>query len=81
MGKERAASALWHLSVDAVNQVTIAKAGGIAPLVQLLDDGTEQAHVHAIAALTRLSNENPDNQAQIAKKLVGLLGSKTDDER
>ena len=34
MGKERAASALWHLSVDAVNQVTIAKAGGIAPLVQ-----------------------------------------------
>jgi hypothetical protein len=44
--------------------------------VQLLDDGTEQAHVHAIAALTRLSNENPDNQAQIAKKLVGLLGSK-----
>ena len=32
MSKERAASALWHLSVDAVNQVAISKAGGIAPL-------------------------------------------------
>ena len=74
MGKERAASALWHLSVDAVNQVAIAKAGGIPPIVQLLDDGTQQAHEHAVAALARLSTDNPDNQAQIAKKLVGLLG-------
>ena len=74
MGKERAASALWHLSVDVVNQVAIAKAGGIPPIVQLLDDGTKQAHEHAVAALARLSTNNPENQAQIAKKLVGLLG-------
>ena len=73
MGKERAASALWHLSVDTVNQVAIAKAGGIPPIVQLLDDGTVQAHEHAVAALARLSKDNPENQAQIAKKLVGLL--------
>ena len=75
MGKERAASALWHLSVDAVNQVAIAKTGGIPPIVQLLDDGTQQAHEHAIACLARLALDNPDNQAQIAKKLVGLLNS------
>ena len=73
MGKERAAGALWHLSVDGVNRVIIAKAGGIAPLVQLLDDGTLQAHCHVAEALGRLAMSNPDNQAQIAKKLVGLV--------
>ena len=76
MGKERAAGALWHLSVDAVNRMIIAKAGGIAPLVQLLDDGTLQAHIHVAVALGRLAMNNPDNQAQIAKKLVGLVGLK-----
>ena len=74
MGKERAAGALWHLSVDAYNRVMIAKAGGIAPLVQLLDDGTLQAHIHVAEALARLAKNNPDHQAQIAKKVVGLLG-------
>ena len=73
MGKERAAGALWHLSVDTGNRMSIAKAGGIAPLVQLLDDGTLQAHIYVAEALTRLAKNNPDNQAQIAKKLVGLL--------
>lgn len=75
MGKERAASALLHLSVDSVNQQQIAKAGGIPPLVNLLDDGTEQAHAHAVAALARLAHENPENQSQIAKKLVSLLSN------
>ena len=74
MGKERAAGALWHLSVDSINRMIIAKAGGIAPLVQLLDDGTLQAHIHVAVALGRLALNNPDNQAQIAKKLVGLVG-------
>ena len=76
MGKERAASALWHLSVDAVNQLLIAKAGGIAPLVQLLEDGTVQATVYAAEAIDRLARDNPDIQTQIAKKLVTLLVSK-----
>ena len=49
-------------------------AGGLPPLVSLLDDGnTAQAHEHAVAALTRLSRDNPDNQTQIAKKLVAIL--------
>jgi len=72
LSKERAASALWHLSVDAGNQLAIAKAGGIGPLVQLLDDGTEQAAVYAAEALDRLARNNADIQAQIAKKLVSL---------
>ena len=76
MSKERAASALWHLSVDAVNQVAISKAGGLAPLVQLLDDGTAQAAVFAADALDRLCIDNADNQSSIAKKLVTLLGSR-----
>ena len=78
LSKERAASALWHLSVDAVNQIAIAKASGIAPLVQLLDDGTEQATIYAAEALDRLASNNPDNQAQISKKLVALLGSRNE---
>ena len=75
MGKERAAGALWHLSMDSSNQQAIAKAGGIAPLVQLLDDGTEQATEWASEALKRLADSSNENQAQIAKKLVGLLSS------
>ena len=73
--KERAASALWHLSVDPANQVAVAKASGIPPLVQLLDDGTEQAHQFAADALDRLAQNNDVNQLQMAKKLVGLLGA------
>ena len=72
-GKERAASALWHLSVDAANQQAIAKAGGIAPLAQMLDDGTALGCTYAADALAHLARNNPDNQAQIAKKVVGLL--------
>ena len=74
MSKERAASALWHLSTDPSNQVAVAKAGGIPPLVQLLDDGTEQAHKHAADALDRLAQDNDPNQLQMAKQLVGLVG-------
>ena len=77
-GKERAAGALWHLSMDSSNQQAIAKAGGIAPLVQLLDDGTEQATEWASEALKRLADSSNENQAQIAKKLVGLLSSQSE---
>ena len=43
---------------------------------QLLDDdNTSQAHEHAVAALARLAHESPDNQTQIAKKLVALLST------
>ena len=75
VGREKAAGALWHLALDQSNQVAIAKAGGIAPLVALLDDGTAQAHRHAADALARLALNNPDNQAQMSKRLVTLLVS------
>ena len=45
-----------------------------SPLVALLDDeNTPAAHEHAVAALARLAANSPDNQTQIAKKLVALL--------
>lgn len=72
-GKEKAASALWHLALDPDNQVAIASNGGIKPLVNLLADGTENGQKFASDALTRLATNNQENQAQIAKRLVGLL--------
>jgi hypothetical protein len=55
----------------------IARANGIPPLVSLLDfdDGTEQTFIHAAEALARLALNDEENQAQIAKRLVVLLGS------
>ena len=73
--RENAAGALWHLAIDQVNQVAIAKANGISPLVTILDDGTLQGHKHASDALSRLAFQNPENQSQIAKHLVALLGN------
>ena len=77
--KERAASALWHLSVDTDNKQQITRAGGIAPLVTLLENGTAQSHEFAAGALSRLAASNADNQAQIAKKLVTLLAPSMSD--
>ena len=73
--RENAAGALWHLALDRTNQIAIARANGISPLVTILDDGTEQAHKHSSDALSRLAIKNPDNQAQIAKHCVALLGN------
>lgn len=72
-GKEKAAAALWHLALDPDVQEAIASNGGIKPLVSLLADGSEAAQIHASKALSRLAKENEENQAQIAKRLVGLL--------
>lgn len=38
--RENAAGALMHLALDPENQVAIAKADGIKPLVAILEDGT-----------------------------------------
>lgn len=51
----------------------IAANGGIKPLVSLLESGTEVSQKHSSNALTRLATDNSENQAQIAKRLVGLL--------
>ena len=55
MAKGRAASALWHLSVDDSICSSISKAGGVSSLAQLLDDGPTASHEHAIGLLTRLA--------------------------
>lgn len=73
--RENSAGALWHLALDETNQVSIARCNGISPLVTILDEGTLQAHQHAADALARLAFNNVDNQAQIAKHLVALLGN------
>jgi hypothetical protein len=71
--KEKAALALLNLALDAEIRVSIASNGGIKPMVSLLESGTLIGQQYASIALTRLATENPDNQAQIAKRLVGLL--------
>ena len=72
-GREMATSALWHLALDSENQASIAANGGIKPIVTLLAEGNDAALEHASNALKRLATDNPENQAQIAKRLVGLL--------
>ena len=75
--REYAAGALWHLALDKANQSSIARFNGISPLVTILDDGTSQAHKHASDALARLAIKNADNQAQISKHCVALLGNES----
>lgn len=72
-GKEKATAAIWHLALDRENQVALAANGAIKPLVSMLADGTPEAKKFASKALTRMAIGNSDNQAQIAKRLVGLL--------
>ena len=75
MAKEQAVGALWQLSTISAHRDAIAKAGGVPPIIQLLDDGTPAAYAHVVAVLARLAEGAPDNQTQIAKKLVTLLTS------
>ena len=72
-GKGKAAACLWHLAIHNELQKSIAATGGIKPLVTLLSDGDEEGIRCASAALARLAFEHSENQAQIAKRLVGLL--------
>ena len=66
--KVEAAAALRNLARNADNQVAIAKAGGIAPLVALARDGTEKQNEQATMSLWNLA-VNDDNQVAIAKAL------------
>ena len=61
-GKESAASALHHLSIDDANRDAVAKAGGIPPLVQLLDDTAPQAHAVVVEALARMARDAPSTR-------------------
>ena len=77
MGKEKSARALCHLALDVTNRSVIVKANGIAPLASLLDleGGTAETFRYAADALARLSQNDTEHQAQIAKRLVMLLSS------
>ena len=60
-GKAKAAGALWNLAVNDDNQVAIAAAGGILPLVALLSSGDAKGKAKAAEALRNLAVNN-DNQ-------------------
>ena len=53
--KQWAAGALWNLALNADNQVAIARAGGIEPLVALARDGTDGQKEQAATALRNLA--------------------------
>ena len=55
---------MWNLAVNAGNQIKIAEAGGIGPLVSMADDGTEEQKENAATALWNLA-VNGDNQVKI----------------
>ena len=58
-------------------QATIAKLGGVEPLVGLLVSGVSQASQdNAASALASLASKHSENRQAIAKRLVGLLNGK-----
>ena len=58
-------------------QATIAKLGGVEPLVGLLVSGISQsAQDYAAGALASLASKHSENRQAIAKRLVGLLNSR-----
>jgi hypothetical protein len=63
--KQKAAGALWGLSMNAENKVEIASCGGIRPLVALVRDGNDVQKENAAAALWNLS-VNTENKVEIA---------------
>ena len=69
--KEKAARALANLALTDDNQVAIAQAGGIAPLVALARGGTHEQKEAAAAALSILAH-NKDNMAVIAQAGIHL---------
>ena len=80
---EAAALALWKLARNAQNNVFIAKAGAIPPLVAILQKGTDIAKENAAGALWDLAENNENNKVSIAKAgaippLVALLLNGTD---
>lgn len=70
--QEEAAGALFELADDADNRISITKAKGIEPVVQLLGASNPKARRHAEGALVRLSIESA-NRVIIINKLVGML--------
>ena len=71
--------ALHQLAADnAENKVSIASAGGIKPLVELAQSGSELAQRHAVGALWHLATDNDANDKSIVAAggipvLVGIV--------
>jgi len=81
---EHTCKALWHLAATEENQVAIAKAGGIAPLVALLASESGTTQQYAAAALQSLARDHTENQIALTKAgaiapLVDILGSDSAD--
>ena len=76
--KERSASALWSLATDnAPNKATIAKLGGIEPLVGLLVTGeTDKSLDCSVGALSSLAARHQENRETISKLIVMRLNSR-----
>lgn len=53
--RENAAGALWHLALDASNQIAIARANGIMPLVMLLEHEASALMAHICPSLLPLT--------------------------
>ena len=65
--KARAAGALKVLAANAEYRVTIAQAGAIPPLVEMVRGGTPSQKSNAAGALWNLALENGENGMEIAK--------------
>ena len=83
--RSEAAGALWRLSSDnAETKVTIADAGAVVPLVELLKSDSADAHCKGSGALASLAIGNQANQDSIAsaggiQMLVDLLSDEHND--
>jgi vacuolar protein 8 len=75
--REHAAGTLGNLACGSMeNQVTIARVGGINPLVRMSLKGTEEAKIVATVALQHLSANNPDNSVSIALEKLRLTSER-----
>ncbi|KAJ6709888.1 PROTEIN ARABIDILLO 1 [Salix koriyanagi] len=77
--QERAAGALWGLSVSEANSIAIGQEGGVAPLIALARSEAEDVHETAAGALWNLAF-NPGNALRIVEEggvpaLVDLCSS------
>ncbi|KAK2653390.1 hypothetical protein Ddye_013246 [Dipteronia dyeriana] len=64
--QERAAGALWGLSVSEVNSIAIGREGGVPPLIALARSVVEDVHETAAGALWNLAF-NPSNALRIVE--------------
>jgi hypothetical protein len=71
--QETVAAALHSLAETSANRVAIASAGGITPLVDLFDGGTDDAKAQAAGALQTLVVDNVPNQVAVSQDLVRLI--------